>query len=55
MNDSFSVKYGARNLRRAIEKKVEDELANRIIASWEHPLMGADLTADENGIVIQTI
>ena len=55
VNDSFSVKYGARNLRRAIEKKVEDELANRIIASWEHPLMGADLTADENGIVIQTI
>jgi ATP-dependent Clp protease ATP-binding subunit ClpA len=55
VEQSFSVKYGARNLRRTIEKSIEDELANRIIAAWEHPLMGADLTADENGIVIQTI
>ena len=38
IEDSFSVKFGARNLRRAIEKQVEDELANRIIAAWEHPL-----------------
>ncbi len=55
VNDSFSVKYGARNLRRAIEKKVEDELAEKIISSWKQPLMGANLTADDNGIVIDTI
>ena len=30
IEDSFSVKFGARNLRRAIEKQVEDELANRL-------------------------
>lgn len=52
---SFSVKYGARNLRRTIEKNVEDELAGRIIAAWQHPLIGANLRADENGIVIETI
>lgn len=55
VDKSFSVKYGARNLRRTIEKEIEDELASQIIASWETPLMGADLTADQNGIVIQTI
>ncbi|MDO4286717.1 MAG: ATP-dependent Clp protease ATP-binding subunit [Eubacteriales bacterium] len=55
IEDSFSVKFGARNLRRTIEKKVEDELANRIIAAWEHPLSGAHVTADTDGVHIQTI
>ena len=55
IEDSFSVKIGARNLRRAIEKQVEDELANRIIAAWEHPLSGAHVSAADGKIVVQTI
>ena len=55
IEDSFSVKFGARNLRRAIEKQVEDELANRIIAAWERPLSGAHVSAADGKIVIQTI
>ncbi len=55
IEDSFSVKFGARNLRRAIEKQVEDELANRIIAAWEHPLSGAHVSAADGKIVVQTI
>ena len=55
IEDSFSVKFGARNLRRAIEKQVEDELANRIIAAWEHPLSGAHVSAADSKIVVQTI
>lgn len=55
VEQSFSVKFGARNLRRVIEKQVEDELANRIIAAWERPLAGAHVTADENGVHIETI
>lgn len=55
IEDSFSVKFGARNLRRAIEKQVEDELANRIIAAWEHPLSGAHISAADGKIVVQTI
>lgn len=55
IEDSFSVKFGARNLRRAIEKQVEDELANRIIAAWEHPLSGAHVSAVDGKIVVQTI
>lgn len=55
IEDSFSVKFGARNLRRAIEKQVEDELANRIIAAWEHPLSGAHVSAANGKIVVQTI
>ena len=55
IENSFSVKFGARNLRRAIEKQVEDELANRIIAAWEHPLSGAHVSAADGKIVVQTI
>ena len=55
VEQSFSVKFGARNLRRVIEKQVEDELANRIIAAWEHPLSGAHVTANEAGVHIDTI
>lgn len=55
IEDSFSVKFGARNLRRAIEKQVEDELANRIIAAWEHPLSGAHVFAADGKILVQTI
>ena len=55
IEDSFSVKFGARNLRRAIEKQVEDELANRIIAAWEHPLSGAHVSAADGKILVQTI
>lgn len=55
IEDSFSVKFGARNLRRSIEKHVEDELANRIIAAWERPLSGAHVTAGADGVHIDTI
>lgn len=52
---AFSVKYGARNLRRLIEKKVENGLAEQIIAACDHPLAGAHITANENEIHIETI
>ena len=34
---AFSVKYGARNLRRLLEKEVENGLAAEIIAAWRSP------------------
>lgn len=52
---AFSVKYGARNLRRLIEKEVENGLAAEIIEACDHPLTGAHVTADESGIKIETI
>ncbi len=55
IDDSFSVRFGARNLRRSLEKHVEDELASRFIAAWEHPLTGAHVTANADGVNIQTI
>lgn len=52
---AFSIKYGARNLRRLIEKDVENALAAEIIKACDTPLTGAHVTANDEGIQIQTI
>ncbi|MBS6370790.1 MAG: AAA family ATPase [Lawsonibacter sp.] len=44
---SYSAAYGARNLRRLIQKELEDAIAARIIDSWEHPV--TQLHASANG------
>ncbi len=44
---SYSAVYGARNLRRLIQKELEDAIAARIIDSWEHPV--TQLHASANG------
>lgn len=51
---AFSIKFGARNLRRLIEKELENPLATQIIAS-ETPLAGAHLGVDSGQIQITTI
>ena len=43
---SYSVTYGARNLRRTIQRELEDGIAERIIDSYEHPIAQIKLTAD---------
>ena len=35
---SYSAAYGARNLRRVIQKELEDAIAVRLIENWEHPI-----------------
>ena len=35
---SFSQTYGARNLRRTIQKELEDVMASKIIDSYENPV-----------------
>ena len=44
---SYSAVYGARNLRRLVQKELEDAIAARIIDSWEHPV--TQLHASANG------
>ena len=43
---SYSAVYGARNLRRLIQKELEDAIAARIIDSWEHPVTQLHASAD---------
>jgi ATP-dependent Clp protease ATP-binding subunit ClpA len=42
---SFSEKYGARNLRRFIQKEIEDKIAAEIIACYATPVKQIGLTA----------
>ena len=46
----YSNVYGARNLRRLIQKEVEDTVAARIVEARGTPLSEIHLTADEAGI-----
>lgn len=52
---SYSLKFGARNLRRLIEKEVENALAARMIASYEQPIVGAHVTAENGTLKVETI
>ena len=51
---SFSIKFGARNLRRLIEKEIENPLATAIVTG-ERPLTGAYLRAADGKMVLETI
>ncbi len=42
-------KYGARDLRRTIRKRVEDKIASILVERAENPPAAIDLTADESG------
>ena len=52
VNKSYSTLYGARNLRRLIQKELEDPIATRLIDSYTKPITAITATADENGITV---
>ncbi len=52
---SYSEKFGARNMRRFIEKNVEDKIAELLIDSAEQKPIGMHLTTDADGIKIESI
>ena len=47
---SYSITYGARNLRRTIEKEIEDPMATKIIDSYEHPVTQIKATAEDDRV-----
>ncbi|MBR5539574.1 MAG: ATP-dependent Clp protease ATP-binding subunit [Clostridia bacterium] len=49
---SFSVKYGARNMRRYIQREVEDALAERIISSYQNRVTSASVDCDGEKLII---
>lgn len=49
---SYSVTYGARNLRRTIQKEIEDGIAVKIIDSFETPISQLKLTVQEDHLEI---
>ena len=49
---SYSVKFGARNLRRLIQKEVEDVAAGEIISHYESAVTMLSVSANGEKIVI---
>ncbi len=47
---SYSPVYGARNLRRIIQKELEDGIALRLIEGYEHPISQLRASAAEDKI-----
>ena len=53
--ESYSEKFGARNMRRYIQNNVEDPLAEAVIASYENAVIGAHLDVKEDKLSISVI
>ena len=55
--NSFSQKFGARNMRRFIQKHVEDPLAERIISDYSKQIAGVSLqySEEENKLTVMCI
>ena len=52
---SYSLTYGARNLRRTIQKELEDPMATKIIDSYESPITQIKATAEAGQVKLYTL
>ena len=50
---SYSVTYGARNLRRTVQKDVEDAIAQKIIDCRGEKAGHISVSADDNGVIVE--
>lgn len=49
---AYSTIYGARNLRRTIQRDLEDPISEQIIASFNHPISTLSVTVADDKIVV---
>ncbi len=52
---SYSLTYGARNLRRLIQKELEDPMAAQIIDAFEHPVTQLSATVEDGAVKLYTL
>ncbi len=52
VKQAYSVTYGARNLRRTIQKELEDPISEKIIDSFENPISSITASVAQNAIKI---
>jgi ATP-dependent Clp protease ATP-binding subunit ClpA len=50
---AYSVTYGARNLRRTIQKDLEDPISEAIIDSFEHPISSIALSVENDQVKLE--
>ena len=49
---AYSVTYGARNLRRTIQRDLEDPISEKIIDSFEHPISAIHITVENDAVIV---
>ena len=54
VKQAFSTVYGARNLRRTIQRELEDPISERIIDSFESPISAITIKVENEQIVLET-
>ena len=54
VKQAYSVTYGARNLRRTIQKELEDPISEVIIDSFEAPISEIRVTLEDENIQLLT-
>lgn len=54
MKKAFSTVYGARNLRRTIQRELEDPISEKIIDSFENPISSISVTTDGEKMMVST-
>ena len=51
---AYSVTYGARNLRRTIQKELEDPISEKIIESFEMPMESIHIAVENDAVAVYT-
>ena len=54
VKEAFSVVYGARNLRRTIQRDLEDPISEQIIASFEKPISRIEISVKDGKIEVKS-
>ena len=52
---SYTLTYGARNLRRTIQKDIEDVVAEKLIDSYENPITAIGLQAQDGKLELSCL
>ena len=51
---AYSMVYGARNLRRTIQRDLEDPISEKIIESFEHPISSIHISIEGDSVALTT-
>jgi len=51
---AYSMVYGARNLRRTIQRDLEDPISEKIIDSFEHPITSIHICIEMGTVTLKT-
>ena len=52
VDEAYSVTYGARNLRRIIQRELEDPISEKIIDSFENPISSIHVTLEQDRLCV---